>query len=104
VDKIKYDAIGIIHSGFTDKATTPIQSVFVKDARGEVEVFPEYASGLRDIDGFSHIILIYHFHLSKNYSLISKTCLENEEYNIFAMRQSKRPNPIGISVVRLRQD
>jgi tRNA-Thr(GGU) m(6)t(6)A37 methyltransferase TsaA len=101
VDKIRYNAIGIIHSGFTDKANTPIQSVFVKDARGEVEIFPEYVTGLKDIDGFSHIILIYHFHLSKNYSLTSKTCLEDEEHSIFAMRQSKRPNPIGISVVRL---
>ncbi|MBW2001383.1 MAG: tRNA (N6-threonylcarbamoyladenosine(37)-N6)-methyltransferase TrmO [Deltaproteobacteria bacterium] len=98
---VEYTPIGIIRSGFTDKKNTPIQSIFVEDAMGEVEIFPEYVAGLKNIDRFSHIILIYHFHLSKNYSLFSKTCLEDEKHGIFAMRQSQRPNPIGISTVRL---
>ncbi|MBW1857105.1 MAG: SAM-dependent methyltransferase, partial [Deltaproteobacteria bacterium] len=65
---VEYTTIGIIRSGFTDKKNTPIQSIFVEDAMGELEIFPEYVTGLKNIDRFSHIILIYHFHLSKNYS------------------------------------
>jgi len=68
---ITYRPIGVIHTGFRDKKEAPIQSVFAKDARGVVELYPEYAAGLKDIEGFSHIILIYHFHLADGgYSLI----------------------------------
>ena len=93
--------IGVIHSPFTDPADTPIQGVFADSARGEVEVFPEYAAGLKDIDGFSHLILIYHFHLAEGYSLISKPFIGDKEKGIFSIRHPRRPNPIGISIVRL---
>jgi len=98
---ITHTPIGIIHSPFTDPADTPIQGVFADGARGEVEVFPEYAAGLKDIEGFSHLILLYHFHLADGYSLISKPFLEDEERGIFSIRHPNRPNPIGISIVRL---
>ncbi len=100
-EELTYRPIGIIHTGFRDKKETPIQGVFAKDAKGEVEVFPEYAAGLKDIEDFSHIILIYHFHLSDGYSLISKPFLEGEQHGIFSIRHFNRPNPIGLSVVRL---
>ncbi|MCD6208089.1 MAG: tRNA (N6-threonylcarbamoyladenosine(37)-N6)-methyltransferase TrmO [Methanosarcinales archaeon] len=93
--------IGVIHSPFTDPADTPIQGVFADGARGEVEVFLEYADGLRDIDGFSHLIILYHFHLANGYSLISKPFMGDNEKGIFAIRHPNRPNPIGISIVRL---
>ena len=93
--------IGVIHSPFTDPADTPIQGVFADGARGEVEVFPEYAAGLKDIDGFSHLILIYHFHLAEGYSLISKPFMGDIEKGIFSIRHPRRPNHIGISIVRL---
>ena len=93
--------IGVIHSPFTDPADTPIQGVFADSARGEVEVFPEYAAGLKDIDGFSHLILIYHFHLAEGYSLISKPFMGDIEKGIFSIRHPRRPNHIGISIVRL---
>jgi tRNA-Thr(GGU) m(6)t(6)A37 methyltransferase TsaA len=64
-------------------------------------VFPEYAEGLRDLEGFSHIILIYHFHLSKVRSLRVVPYLDTEAHGVFATRAPSRPNPIGISVVRL---
>ncbi|MCD6145155.1 MAG: tRNA (N6-threonylcarbamoyladenosine(37)-N6)-methyltransferase TrmO [Methanosarcinales archaeon] len=99
--RITHTPIGIIHSPFTDPADTPIQAVFADGARGEVEVFPEYAAGLKDIEGFSHLILLYHFHLADGYSLISKPFLEDEERGIFSIRHPNRPNPIGISIVRL---
>ena len=98
---ITHTPIGVIHSPFTDPANTPIQGVFADGARGEVEVFPEYAAGLKDIDGFSHLILIYHFHLAEGYSLISKPFMGDIEKGIFSIRHPRRPNHIGISIVRL---
>jgi tRNA-Thr(GGU) m(6)t(6)A37 methyltransferase TsaA len=99
---ITHIPIGVIHSTFTDPADTPIQSIFADGARGTVEVFPEYAAGLKDIDGFSHLILIYHFHLAEGYSLISKPFIGDKEKGIFSIRHPRRPNPIGISIVRLK--
>ena len=101
MDKVVYQPIGIIHTEFTNEENTPIQGVFAKDAKGKVEVFPKYAAGLKDIDGFSHIILIYHFHLSEGYLLVAKPFLDDEEKGIFSIRHFRRPNPIGLSVVRL---
>ncbi len=103
MDELTYRPIGIIHTGFREKKVAPIQGVFAKDAKGEVEVFPEYADGLRDIEVFSHVILIYHFHLSDGYSLISKPFLKDEQHGIFSIRHFKRPNPIGLSVVKLKE-
>ncbi|PXF59619.1 MAG: tRNA (N6-threonylcarbamoyladenosine(37)-N6)-methyltransferase TrmO [Candidatus Methanogaster sp.] len=98
---ITHTPIGIIHSPFTDPADTPIQGVFAGGARGVVEIFPEYADGLRDIGGFSHLILLYHFHLAEGYSLISKPFIGDNEKGIFSIRHPRRPNHIGISIVRL---
>lgn len=99
-----YQPIGIIHTEFRDKKDAPIQGVFARDAKGEVEVFPEYAGGLKDIEGFSHLILIYHFHRSDGYSLILKPFLEDDkQHGIFSIRHFKRPNPIGLSVVKLEK-
>ena len=99
--EIKYKPIGIIHSPFKEPKGTPIQPAGGKDIDGTVEVFPEYAEGLKDVEGFSHIILIFHFHLSKGVSLQAKPYMDNEEHGVFAIRGPGRPNPIGISVVRL---
>ena len=99
--EIKYNPIGIIHSPFKEPKGTPIQPAGAKDIKGTVEVFLEYAEGLKDVEGFSHIILIYHFHLSRGASLKAKPYLDNEERGIFAIRGPRRPNSIGISVVRL---
>ncbi len=101
MSEIKYKPIGIIHSPFKEPKGTPIQPAGARDIEGTVEVFPEYAEGLKDVEGFSHIILIYHFHLSKGASLKAKPYLDNEERGIFAIRGPRRPNSIGISVVRL---
>ena len=101
MNKIKYKPIGVIHSPFKEPKGTPIQPAGAKGTNGTVEVFPEYAEGLKDIEGFSHIILLYHFHLSKGSTLIAKPYMDNEAHGVFAMRGPSRPNPIGISVVRL---
>jgi tRNA-Thr(GGU) m(6)t(6)A37 methyltransferase TsaA len=101
VDEIRYRPIGVIRSPFKDPEGTPIQPAGARGVAGKAEVFPEYVEGLKDIDGFSHIILIYHFHLSKGASLGVKPFMDNREHGIFAIRGPTRPNPIGLSVVRL---
>ena len=101
MNEIKYKPIGVIHSPFKEPKGTPIQPAGAKGTKGIVEIFPEYAEGLKDIEGFSHIILLYHFHLSKESTLIARPYMDNETHGVFAMRGPSRPNPIGISVVRL---
>jgi len=101
--EIKYKPIGVVHSPFKDVEGMPIQPTGAKGVRGTVEVFAEYCAGLKDIEGFSHIILIYHFHLSKMYSLEVKPFMDEETHGVFAMRGPARPNKIGISAVRLVQ-
>src|SRR4030043_850248 len=99
--KIVYEPIGIIHSPFKDIKGMPIQPTGAKGIAGTIEIYPEFAEGLKDLEGFSHIILIYHFHLSKGYSLKVKPFMDENLRGVFATRAPKRPNPIGISVVRL---
>ena len=101
MDEINYIPIGIIHSPFKEPKGTPIQPTATKGIDGTVEVFPEYAEGLKDLEGFSHIILIYHFHLSKKSSLKVKPFMDDQMHGVFSTRAPSRPNPIGISVVRL---
>ncbi len=92
--------IGIIHSPFREKAVTPIQPSR-SQASGKVEVYPEFAEGLHDLEGFSHVILLYVFHCSSGYSLSVKPFLDDREHGLFATRYPCRPNPIGLSIVRL---
>ena len=101
--KIVYEPIGIIHSPFKDIKGMPIQPTGAKGIAGTIEIYPEFAEGLKDLEGFSHIILIYHFHLSKGYSLKVKPFMDENLRGVFATRAPKRPNPIGISVVKLRK-
>lgn len=99
--KIVYQPIGIIHSPFQNIQGMPIQPTGAKGIAGTIEIYPEFAEGLKDLEGFSHIILIYHFHLSKGYSLKVKPFMDENYRGVFATRAPKRPNPIGISIVRL---
>lgn len=101
MNEIKYKPIGIIHSPFKKPTGTPIQPAAGKSIKGTVEVFPEYAEGLKDLEGFSHIILIYHLHLSQGWCLKVKPFMDNELRGVFATRAPSRPNPIGLSVVHL---
>ena len=93
--------IGIIHTPFANKEQAPAQNCFAAGATGHVELFPEYVEGLRDIEGFSHLILLYNFHKSIGWSPITKPLLDSRERGIFAVRHYQRPNPIGLSLVRL---
>jgi tRNA-Thr(GGU) m(6)t(6)A37 methyltransferase TsaA len=99
--EIVYQPIGIVHSPFTDPGTTPIQSQGAKGTAGKVELFEKYVKGLDDLDGFSHIILIYQFHLSIGFSLKVFPYLDKQERGVFSTRAPRRPNAIGMSIVQL---
>ena len=101
MNEIKYTPIGVIHSQFKEPKGIPIQSAAAKGIEGTVEVFPEFAEGLKDVEGFSHIILVYHFYLARKSSLKVKPYLDNEVRGIFSTRAPGRPNPIGVSIVLL---
>jgi tRNA-Thr(GGU) m(6)t(6)A37 methyltransferase TsaA len=97
---VKIIPIGRIHTPFQNKSDTPIQP-FRSEAVGRVEVFEEYAEGLSDTEGFSHLILLYSFHKSRGYQLMVKPFLDDQSRGLFATRYPARPNQIGLSVVKL---
>ena len=101
MQEIRYRPIGVIHSPFKQTKGMPIQPAGARGVAGTVEVIPEYGDGLKNLDGFSHIFLLYHFHLSQGYSLMVKPYLDDSLRGVFATRAPRRPNAIGISVVRL---
>jgi tRNA-Thr(GGU) m(6)t(6)A37 methyltransferase TsaA len=98
---IKYTPIGVIHSPFKDIKGMPIQTTGAKGIEGTIEIEKEYVEGLKDLEGFSHIILLYHFHLSNKYSLLVKPFMDEAPHGVFSTRAPKRPNSIGLSVVKL---
>jgi tRNA-Thr(GGU) m(6)t(6)A37 methyltransferase TsaA len=99
--EIVYQAIGIIHSPFKSVDEMPIQPTTEASAAGSVEVFPRYQEGLKDLDGFSHLILLYHLHRINKTKLVVTPFLDSESRGVFSTRAPVRPNSIGLSVVRL---
>jgi tRNA-Thr(GGU) m(6)t(6)A37 methyltransferase TsaA len=98
---ITYEPIGVIHSPHHQAGKTPIQPIFAQGIAGTAEVFPQYAEGLSDLDGFSHIYLIYHFHQAAPAKLTVRPFVDDTPRGVFATRAPSRPNPIGFSLVRL---
>ncbi|MBI9045674.1 MAG: tRNA (N6-threonylcarbamoyladenosine(37)-N6)-methyltransferase TrmO [Anaerolineaceae bacterium] len=101
--EIKFSSIGVIHSPFTDLSEMPIQPTGESSAPGTAEIFPEFLEGLKDLDGFSHVILIYQFHKVKQKKLMVTPFLDSEPHGVFATRAPVRPNSIGLSVVSLER-
>jgi tRNA-Thr(GGU) m(6)t(6)A37 methyltransferase TsaA len=98
---MEFSPIGIIHSPFAEPENMPIQPAAAAGVKGSIEVFKEFQDGLKDLDGFSHIILLYHFHRSHSFKLHVVPFLDSESRGLFATRAPRRPNPIGLSVVQL---
>jgi tRNA (adenine37-N6)-methyltransferase len=92
--------IGLIHTPFNTPAETPIQASR-SEVEGWIEVFPEYAEGLQDIEAFSHLYLIYHLHRSDQVQLLVEPFLDDRKHGVFATRHPFRPNHIGISIVQM---
>jgi|SRR3972149_2138808 len=95
------EPIGIIYSPYTTKDECPIQSIYASGVIGRVEVFEQYEAGLKDIETFSHIYLLYQFDRAGEIQLIRSTFLDDESHGIFATRHPCRPNGIGMSIVKL---
>ena len=100
---IEFEPIGVIHTPFTELEGMPIQPAGAAGVRGTVEVFAPYRAGLKDLDGFSHIILLYHFHHSQGFELHVVPFMDSDPRGLFATRAPKRPNPIGLSIVQLSE-
>jgi tRNA-Thr(GGU) m(6)t(6)A37 methyltransferase TsaA len=98
---ITYKPIGVIRSEHLAEEETPIQSVYAKGCRGRAELFAEFGDGLCDLEGFSHVYLIYHFHRAGPARLTLKPFLQDVDRGVFATRAPCRPNAIGLSVVEL---
>ena len=98
--KFEYEVIGYIHTPFETNEGIPIQSCY-SDMEGWIELFQEYSGGLKDLDGFSHIMLFYHFHKAGKAKLLVFPYLDKKPHGIFATRAPIRPNPIGISIVEV---
>ena len=101
--EITFHEIGIIHSPFKEPRGMPIQPRGAKGTKGIIEIIPKYVGGLKDLQGFSHIILFYQFHLSRGFSLAVTPFLDTHSHGVFATRAPRRPTLIGRSVVRLQK-
>jgi tRNA-Thr(GGU) m(6)t(6)A37 methyltransferase TsaA len=100
-NQITFEPIGIIHSPFQDLAGMPIQPSAAEGLEGSVILEPQFIEGLKDLEGFSHLILLYHFHHAGPTELLVKPFLDDKKRGVFATRAPRRPNSIGLSVVRL---
>ena len=95
------DAIGTIRTPHKTKQDCPIQPLFAASFAGRVEVSERYAEGLKDIEGFSHLHLLYLFDRAEAVRLVRPTFLDDTPHGIFASRHPCRPNGIGMSIVKL---
>ncbi|HCC70959.1 MAG TPA: tRNA (N6-threonylcarbamoyladenosine(37)-N6)-methyltransferase TrmO [Bacteroidales bacterium] len=103
--KFTFKPVGFIKTQNREPNGTPIQAAYARDCTGKAEILPEYIPGLKDLEGFSHIILIYVFDRYRpgEYKLHVKPYLDNKKRGVFATRAPKRPNNIGFSIVKVDQ-
>lgn len=101
MEAITLKPIGVIHTPYVEAADAPIQGRLGSGGRGEVDVFDEYAPGLQDLEGFSHVTLLYYFHRASSEELVVKPFLDDARHGVYATRHPRRPNHLGITTVRL---
>lgn len=101
MDQYTSDYIGIIRTPFTELQGMPIQPCGAKDVTGEVIIDPQYQEGLKDLDGFSHIYLIYHLHQVVQTKLTVVPFMDTVPRGVFATRSPVRPSRLGLSIVEL---
>ena len=98
---VTFRPIGVLHTPHTELEATPIQHVYANDCPGRAELMAEFADGLADIEGFSHLYLVYWLHRASPGGMCVRPFLQDIERGLFATRFPDRPNPIGLSLVRL---
>ena len=101
--EIMMTPIGIIRSPYKQVKDMPIQGKFKPEIKAYIELKTEYSAGLKDLEGFSHAIVIYYFHKSQKEEVVGKPFLEDKKHGIFAIRSPHRPNHIGLSVVKVEK-
>ncbi len=102
-DEFVLRPIGVIHTPFDQPEGTPIQGAFSGGAPGKVEVKAQYAAGLADLEGFSHVVLLYAFHRSSGYELAVTPYMDDRQRGLFSTRAPRRPNPLGMTAVGLER-
>jgi tRNA (adenine37-N6)-methyltransferase len=98
---IIFEPIGLVRTPYTDISGMPIQPSKAIGVPGRIELLPQFEGGLRDIEGFSHLILIYHLHKSQGFALEVIPFLDTVPRGVFSTRAPRRPNAIGLSIVKL---
>ena len=98
---MEFQPIGVIRTPHKAPEEMPVQPVGATGVSGRIELEPDLAEGLRDLDGFSHIIVLYCFHRTKDTALTVTPFLGRKPHGIFATRAPVRPNPIGLSILKL---
>lgn len=101
MDSVLFSPVGVVHSPHKELSGMPVQPPSAAGIAGEIEIFPEFAEGLLDIEGFSRIMVFYHLHRSAGPLLSAIPFLDTVPHGVFASRIPRRPNPLGFSVVRL---
>lgn len=102
---IQYKPIGIFHTPYTTATGAPRQGILMPETRGTIEIFPEYQTALNTLSLFEYIIVIYHFNIVERWEPVVNPPASSHEHNfgLFATRSPKRPNPIGLSLVKLEK-
>ena len=95
--------IGKICSPYKENSNIPIQGTFNSEVDAYVELEEKYVAGLKNLDGFSHAIILYYFHRSQREDILGRPFLEQNEHGIFAIRSPHRPNHIGLSIVKIKK-
>lgn len=103
--ELRFKPIGVVHSPFRKKEDIPTEKYANAQGfdsfQGEMEIFKEYEDGLKDTEGFSHLIVLFAFHESEGFKLHTKPLLDNKLRGVFSTRSPHRPNPIGLTIVRV---
>ena len=100
---ITYHPIGIVHSPHHERGKAPIQPIYADGFRGYLEIFPEFVQGLEGLEIFSHIFVLFHFHQARAVKLKVTPFFHKTERGVFTTRAPERPNPIGLSLLRLEK-
>jgi len=93
--------IGSIRSPYTETSQIPKGPGAKHDAEGALELLPEYEAGLKDVEGFSHLFVLWIFHRATGYDLVATPPVDPRPHGVFSTRSPRRPNPIGLTVVKV---
>ncbi|MEJ2109651.1 MAG: tRNA (N6-threonylcarbamoyladenosine(37)-N6)-methyltransferase TrmO [Acidobacteriota bacterium] len=101
MDELKMRPIGHIHSSYSDTRQVPKGLGTKHTLEGTLEILQEFEEGLQDIEGYSHLFILWVFHKVRGYELVGRPPTDNRPHGVFSTRSPRRPNPIGLSVVEL---